>query len=288
MTLTLQQLNQVSMISKATKATTDEQVLAMWLCDKSKTAISTYTSNIKQFFKFVDLPLNQIKIDDIFLYRNSLVQRGYAPTTVTNKLMAVKSLFSFAYKIGYISFNVASIIKGMKGQDNLNQKILTPEEIHLLLSVIDNPRHRTMIKMLVNTGLRISELCQLKWCDLRDNLLTVHGKGGKTRVITIGDELLRDLLYLYRPYNTFIFSTRTGKAIARNNVHIFLKKYLKKAGINENASCHWLRHTFASTALANGADLLLVSNTLGHGNISTTSRYLHTVKTECATDYVKF
>ena len=51
---------------------------------------------------------------------------------------------------------------------------------------------------------------------------------------------------------------------------------------------HWLRHTFASTALANGADLLLVSNTLGHGNISTTSRYLHTVKTECATDYVKF
>ncbi len=288
MPLTPQQLDQVTRIERATSATTDEQVLAMWLMNKSQGAMKTYISSIKQFLEFVNLPIPQIKIDDIFLYRNSLIQRGYAPATVTTKLMTVKSLFSFAYKIGYISFNVASIVRGMKDQDNLNQKILRAEDINKLLSIIDHRVHHTMVKVLVNTGLRVSELCQLRWCDLRDNLITIHGKGSKTRVISISDELLRDLLYLYRPYNTFIFSTRTGKPISRSNVHTYLKKYLKKAGVNESASCHWLRHTFASTALANGADLLLVSKTLGHDNISTTSRYLHTVKTECATDYVKF
>ncbi len=271
-----------------TNATTDAQVIAMWLSDKSKTSIGTYTGNIKQFFDFVNLPLTKLKIDDIFLYRSSLVQRGYKPQTISNKIMAVKSLITFAHKIGYINFNVGAIVRGMKDKDNLNEKIVTVEDIQRLFAVIDNAQHRIMIRTMINTGLRITELCHLQWCDLRDNLLTVKGKGDRTRVLTLSSDLLRDILWLYRPYFTYIFSTRNGKPISRSNVHNFLKKYLRKAGLNENISCHWLRHTFASTALANGADLLLVSKGLGHSNISVTSRYLHTIKTECATDYVDF
>lgn len=271
-----------------TNATNDAQVIAMWLSDKSKTSIGTYTASIKQFFDFVNLPLQQLKIDDIFLYRSSLVQRGYKPQTVTNKLMGVKSLITFAHKIGYINFNVGAIVRGMKDKDNLNEKIITAEDVQRLFSVIDNPQHRIMIRTLVNTGLRITELCNLKWTDLRDNLLTVQGKGDRTRVLTLSEDLLRDILWLYRPYYTYIFSTRNGNPISRGNAHNYLKRYLHKAGLNEDISCHWLRHTFASTALANGADLLLVSKSLGHSNISVTSRYLHTIKTECATDYVDF
>jgi integrase/recombinase XerD len=279
---------QTNYIQGMTNATSDAQVIAMWLSDKSKTSVKTYIGSIKQFFDFINLPLQDLKIDDIFLYRSSLVQRGYKPQTVTNKLMGVKSLITFAHKIGYIHFNVGSIVRGMRDQDHLNEKIITPQEIHNLLSVIDNPQHRIMVRTLVNTGLRITELCNLKWTDLRDNLLTVKGKGDRTRVLTLSEDLLRDILWLYRPYYTYIFSTKNGTPISRSHAHDYLKRYLHKAGLNEDISCHWLRHTFASTALANGADLLLVSKSLGHSNISTTSRYLHTIKTECATDYVDF
>jgi integrase/recombinase XerD len=275
-------------IHRATNATTDTQVIAMWLSDKSKTSIKTYTINVKQFLDFVNLPLQELTIDDIFLYRSSLVQRGYKPQTICSKIMGVKSLLTFAHKIGYINFNVGAIVKGMKDKDNLNEKIITFEDVKRLFSVIDNPQHRILFRTIINTGLRITELCRLKWTDLRDNLLTVQGKGERTRVLTLHEDLLRDIHWLYRPYNIYIFTSLRGNSLSRSNVHGYLKRYLKKAGLNEDVSCHWLRHTFASTALANGADLLLVSKSLGHSNISTTSRYLHTIKTECATDYVDF
>lgn len=271
-----------------TNAQNDTEVLNLWMSDKALTTQKTYNYSLQQFFTFANCKLNEIKVDTLIQFKQHLVTLGYAIASVNNKLMSVKSLLTFAYKIGYLNFNVGKVVKSLKNRENITEKILMVEEIKALISCAKNPRDAMLIKLLANTGLRISEAIKLKWDDINLGKITVFGKGGKTRFVPLRQELFTELLSLKNKHCSYIFYSNRFTPLKRENVHVMLKTVAKQANLTDRVSAHWLRHSSASHALNNGASLNQVKELLGHGSVNTTARYLHTLNGSHATDYLSF
>ena len=271
-----------------TNAKNDTEVMTLWVDGKTKTTIKTYGYSLKQFFNFAQCNLSEVRLDTLIQFKQYLLELNYAIASVNNKLMAIKSLLSFAYKIGYLPFNVGVVVKSVKHHENITDKILMSEEIKALIDNAKNSRDGLLIKLLANTGLRISEAINLKWNDIKLNKISVFGKGGKTRYVSIKDELLNELLSLKNKFCDYVFYSNRLTPLKRENVHTMLKTVAKKANLTDRVSCHWLRHSTASHALNNGASLHQVKELLGHGSINTTARYLHTLNGTTATDFINF
>ena len=157
------------------------------------------------------------------------------------------------------------------------------------LRYITPHRNRTMIKLLLNTGLRLSEMTNLKWKDI--NLLLGHvkvveGKGLKDRIVYIDDDTLEDLkLWRERQFegwgmSDYVFTTRNLKLLDGKAVRKMIRIYKDKAGIEKNITTHSLRHTFASDLLRKSKNIKIVQRALGHSDISTTQIYTHIVDDE--------
>jgi integrase/recombinase XerD len=151
-----------------------------------------------------------------------------------------------------------------------------------LIRAAPSKRDRVLLEVAYGGGLRVSELVALNWADVlpRDQgrvQLSVTGKGGKVRQVLLPEIVSRSLLSLRGDAgaNDPVFVGRKGGRMTERAVHHMLKATAKKAGINEAVSPHWLRHAHGSHAIERGASLPEVQATLGHGNISTTSGYLH-------------
>lgn len=150
-------------------------------------------------------------------------------------------------------------------------------------------RNKTMITLLLNTGLRLSEMTNLKWKNI--NLMTgqlkvVNGKGGKDRILYINENMI-DILQSWkeRQYkelgkSDLVFTTRTLKELDGKAVRKMIKTYTEKAGIDKDITTHSLRHTFASDLLRKSKNIRIVQKALGHADISTTQIYTHIVDDE--------
>ncbi|MBL1211705.1 tyrosine-type recombinase/integrase, partial [Geminocystis sp. GBBB08] len=176
----------------------------------------------------------------------------------------------------------------LKNHENITEKILMTEEIKSLIAHAKNNRDGLLIKLLANTGLRISEAINLKWSDIKLNKICVFGKGGKTRYISIKEELLTELLTLKNKFCQYVFYSNRLTPLKRENVHTMLKDVAKKSNLTDKVSCHWLRHSVASHALNNGASLHQVKELLGHDSINSPASYLHTLNGTTATDFIDF
>lgn len=173
-------------------------------------------------------------------------------------------------------------------------EILTAEEQEQLLVQFNlrytTPhRNRTMILLLLNTGLRSAEVASLKWRDINlttGQLKVVQGKGGKDRVLWVSETVL-EALQSWRERQEkdwgameLVFGSRTGKQLDGKAIRKMIQTYSKKAGIEKSISTHTLRHTFASDLLRETKNLRLVQKALGHSDISTTQIYTHVVDWE--------
>lgn len=173
-------------------------------------------------------------------------------------------------------------------------EILTHEEQERLLGVFNlrypTPhRNRTMILLLLNSGLRSSEVANLKWRDVNlttGRLKVVQGKGSKDRMLWVSETVL-DALRGYRERQNellgdmdYVFATRTGKAMDGKAIRKMIQTYAKKVGIEKRISTHTLRHTFATDILRETKNLRIVQKALGHADISTTQIYTHIVDDE--------
>lgn len=172
--------------------------------------------------------------------------------------------------------------------------ILTLEEQEKLLKqfnlrYITPHRNKTMIKLLLNTGLRLSEMTNLKWKDI--NLMTgqlkvVQGKGAKDRILYIGEDMIEDLQeWKERQFEEwgateYVFTTRNLKQLDGKAVRKMIKTYTTKAGITKHVTTHTLRHTFASDLLRETKNIRIVQKALGHADIGTTQIYTHIVDDE--------
>lgn len=272
---------------KLTNLKSDSEVIKLWLGDKAITTVQGYTTSVSQFLTDFPLSLNEIRVEHLGQWKMMLTEKGYKVSTVKTKVMALKSLLSYAHKIGYLLFNVGAVIKTGKPRLGTNDKILTTAEIKALMEATKSKRDYLFIKLLANTGLRISEIVNLKWTDLNNGKLTIYGKGSKTRIISINQPLESEIRTL-KGKSEYIFCSSSLKPLNRKNMDKLIKRLAKKANLEKKVSCHWLRHSTASHALNNGASLHQVQTLLGHDSLNTTARYLHTLDGTTATDFVDF
>ena len=274
-----------------TNASTDKEFIRLWISQKAKTTQKTYISISRQFLSFAGKELEEIMLEDILLWLESFQLRQASQNTINNKLGAIKSLFSFGVKTGYLSANPASMVKTPKPKDALNERILLDTEVKDLINAASTERDRLILILLYILGLRISELVGLNWSDFKPTdeaiAVTIFGKGHKTRTLLITRTLWSELMQLPRSDKTeAVFLSRFGNRLDRHAIHRLIKKAVEKAGINPHTSAHWLRHAHACHSLNNGAGIDLLMKSLGHSSLAVTSRYLHVQPSECTSKFI--
>ncbi len=274
-----------------TDASTDSEIVRFWISQKAQTTQKTYIMVARQFLTFAGKELRDIKLEDLLLWLESFQLRGKSQNTINNKLAAIKSLFSFGVKTGYLSANPASMIKTTLAKDALNERILMAEEVKQLINAASNERNRLILVLLYVLGLRISELVGLNWSDFQPTedaiAVTIFGKGHKTRTLLINHQLWKQLQQLPKSDKTeAVFLSRFGNRLDRHAIHRLIKKAVEKSGINPHTSAHWLRHAHACHSLNNGAGIDLVMKSLGHSSLAVTSRYLHVQPSECTSKFI--
>jgi integrase/recombinase XerD len=275
------------------QAHNDEQVIDLWLHGRSPHTQKAYTGDIVRLFKFVNKQLRHITLGDLQGFADSLIEEGLKPASQNRILAAVKSLITFAYKIGYLKFDISKPLRVSKFRDELSERIMTEAEVQRIIGMENHPRNKLLLRVLYCGGIRVSELCRLCWKDIQERdkggQMTVYGKGGKTHTIIVPEPLWGDLM-AYK--NTAVeenpvFLSRKGGHLDPSQVWRIVRKSAVRAGIKKAVSPHWFRHAHASHALDRGAKISLVQATLSHSSIQTTGRYLHAKPEESSSTYLQ-
>jgi len=251
---------------------------------------------IANYFKTGDLI--KLKDDDI---KNFIYKSTESSKSKSHYITVLKSFFNYMLDLDKVAINPCENIKMPKLEKRL-PKFLTEEEVDSLLDIeLRTPidyRNKAMLELLYATGMRISELLDLKLYNYYDEeqFVKVMGKGSKERIIPISDITKKYLnLYIneYRNYilktkdSEYLFVNYNGNRMSRQGFFKILKHQCDISHINKEISPHILRHSFATHLLNNGADLKVIQELLGHENISTTEIYSHISKEKIINDYKK-
>ena len=284
-------LSSVVRIPKQAKS--DEQLIRLWLHGRSKHTIKGYMNDIKLFRQKNNKSLKTVTLQDLQDFADYLAEKDYAPATTKRILCAVKSLFSFGHRIGYLSFDTGKPLRIPTPKETISERILSEGEVYLMIDAAINPRDKLLIKVLYYTGLRVSEISALKWSNLqareKTGQITVLTKGSKTNVILLPAHIWEYLLE-YRndsPDEAPVFRSRKGGHLCVGQIQRIIKKIADKAGVSVFVSPHWFRHSHASHALDNGCPIHLVQKQLNHSSIATTGKYLHARPQESSSKYLK-
>jgi integrase/recombinase XerD len=283
----------VATVSQATtvrQASTDTQLLALWLHGRSLHTQRAYRADVQRFLAFVRKPLHQVTLADVQGFADSLL--GLAPASQARTLSAVKSLLAFGHRVGYLTFDVGRPLRLPRQKNRLAERILLEADVHRLLALEPRRRNRVLLRLLYAGGLRVSELCTLKWRDAQERKdagqVAVSGKGDKTRVVLLSVATWRELTGLRDSADADapIFRSRKGGHLNPSQVLRIVQAAARRAGIRARVSPHWLRHAHASHALDRGCPIHLVQATLGHASVATTGRYLHARPTDSSARYL--
>jgi integrase/recombinase XerC len=206
---------------------------------------------------------------------------GMAPLSVRRKLACLSSFFGFLQDMGYIQGNPARRLPLPK-TELLVPVTLSQQEAQQLVAAADRPWTRCLVVLLLTTGMRRSEAVAitLEDIDLGNGQLLVHGKGSKERTVPLTQEATEAIRhYLKHRRKTDcqrLFVSQTGEAIQGRIVNRILNRVVAQAGLKgRGITPHTLRHTFATHLIRNGTDIRTVQELLGHSDIQTTARYLH-------------
>jgi integrase/recombinase XerD len=273
------------------QADTDAQVVALWIHGRSRHTQRAYRANTERFLVFAAKPLAQVSLADIQAFGDSLTR--LAESSQAQALATIKSLVAFAHKIGYVRFNVGAAAHLPKAKNALAERILQESEVHRMFALEPNRRNQIILKTLYYAGLRVSELCGLRWRDLQargnEGQVTVFGKGGKTRAVLLPAGLWNDLIALRDNADDDepVFRSRLKhRPLDQSQILRIVRAAATRAGTSKKVSPHWLRHAHASHSLDRGAPIHLVQATLGHASVATTGRYLHARPTESSGKYL--
>ncbi|MDE7264798.1 MAG: tyrosine-type recombinase/integrase [Clostridia bacterium] len=257
------------------------------LSDKT---LKAYTSDLKQFFNFQKNVL-QPDVCAFISYLN--IDLKLRDTSIRRKIITLKNFYDFLIDNEIIEASPFKKIKFRFKQERKLPKTLTIAEISKILKCfeIDSStlssfaqkefiRDSALIDLLISSGIRIGEAAAITLDDIISNerTLLIHGKGRKQRLIYISSAITWDRLksLIKERKNAtcnYLFVNRYGQPISIHGIEDIYKKYAKKAQINAKSTPHYLRHTFATNLLANGADLRSVQEILGHASVATTQIY---------------
>lgn len=252
-----------------------------------KTAVS-YANTLRQFFAAMsDRALEAIALRDI---RGWLDGLSCAHTTRVKHLNILKAFFSWVVEQDDSPIRRSPIGKRFSlaaPPDTLQERILSEDQVKALIDAAATGRDRLMLQTLYQCGLRVSELCGLRWKHLKAGEATIYGKGGKTRRVGVPPALWEEITGDRGAASDAVFQSRTGKPLSPVDVHRVIKSAAAAAGLPDGVSCHWLRHSIASHALNNGAAPQLVQQSLGHSSLATTTKYAHVLPGQRLGDFVK-
>ena len=235
------------------------------------------------------LCLEDVRPMCIKAYLMMLQERGAKPQYINDQLKAFKVLFRYLYEEGYTDSILTERIKNVK-QPKTIIKTFTEQEVkkmteyysgHTFMEV----RNRLMLMTFFDTGIRVSELIDLKLSQVKDEYILIHGKGDKERVVPKSPLLnkwmfkylnTRENFFAYRRVPENVFLSRNGRPMTTEAIHRVIKIAGKAVGVSRDirVSPHTCRHTFAQMQLKNGLDLYSLSRLMGHSSISITQRYL--------------
>ena len=256
----------------------------------SKYTIISYKTDIQKYFDYINK--NNFKYYDIEKYIQNLSKNKYAKTTINRKIVSISTFFKWCKNNKNLNLKDIKRIKNMKTEKKL-PTILTSNYINKLLDTIPTSstkevRDRSIIELLYSSGLRVSELSNIKINDLKDNKsIKVLGKGKKIRILPMTDTAY-NLIQLWitthrneyknKYSDNYIFLGVRGKKISEREIQRIVNLRL-------GTFPHSIRHTFATHLLDGGADLRVVQEMLGHTDPSTTQIYTHVSKKQLKAKY---
>lgn len=262
----------------------------------SANSIEAYTSDVEKLAKYCEVnfpdksPLH-LELEHIRRFVNDLSKLEISDYTQARITSGIKAFYKYLMYEDLISVDPAQLLEAPK----LGRKLpdtLSFIEIEQLLEAIplgepEGHRNRAILEMLYSSGLRVSELTELKKGQIFEDIgfLRIVGKGNKERLVPIGKDALKYLsIYknevrvhqtIAKGHEEFVFLNRRGKKLTRVMIFLIIKKIALQAGIDKNISPHTFRHSFATHLIEGGADLRAVQEMLGHESITSTEIYTH-------------
>lgn len=303
------------------QASNDAQVIELWLHDRPTNTKKAYEQHLGKFQIYITeymegFNLKRIQLGMLQAFQDWLNKEcELKPKSIQCHMSTVKSLFTFAHRIGYIQFNPAAVIKLRKPKDTLAQRLLSRSEVIKMIDAETNPRNKALMRLLYVSGIRSSEAINLKACDLlahdSGGQITVTAKGGKTLAVWIDQttwEMIQDCCGTVEGHgwnasekcaeldtqravldassnetninqvsnpDRSVFQTSTGRPLPLSHVWKIVRAAAKRSGLSKPVSPHWLRHATATHLMDAGVSLVAIKEHLGHETISTTTRYTH-------------
>ncbi len=271
---------------------------ALWLEDGlSANTLSSYRRDVRLFAEWLEKQTGKLLpaavYADLSAYMHHLFLLRHKASSAGRRVSSLKRFYQFALRSGWVAVDPTLDLVSPKRVRPL-PKSLTEADVEALLAAPDTAsdiglRDRAMLEVLYATGLRVSELVNLRVAEvsLDMGVLRVMGKGSKERLVPLGEEAVDWLLRYMEQVRPALLSGRTsaelfvtqrGEGMTRQAFWYRLKRYGVEGGINKPLSPHVLRHAFATHLLNHGADLRVVQLLLGHADISTTQIYTHVAR----------
>lgn len=272
----------------------------------SRLTIESYLRDLVDFANVMGSQYGLINVEDvekehIRLYIKDMRDRLKA-STVDRHMISLRRFYIFLTREGIVEKNIMSSFELPKRGKYLPD-VLTLDEVNQIIDSIElnqpiDFRNRCMIELLYASGLRVSEMCQVKLSqlNLQKGFVKVIGKGNKERIVSVNEHcclLLREYIEDYRLqicescHSQYLFINKKGMPIQRDNFYHILEKIVKNSGVKKHVTPHTFRHTFATHLLENDADLRSIQEMLGHSDISTSTIYTHVSQNKMIDEYMK-
>lgn len=255
----------------------------------SEYTMENYRKDIEDLYYFMDGNILDISHDDVSNYLAYLYDNKLNRNSISRHLSSIRSFYNYLIHEDIVKVNYFKEISNPKKSKSLPRYIRDNdlEKMFLVFNLEDKleQRNSLILEMLYATGIRVSELVNIKIKDINfyDNTIKILGKGSKERIVIYGsfcaDALNRYLndgrQKLLKTENDYLFLNKDGGKITERAIRKILNKIIDKASLDIHISPHMLRHTFATDMLNSGADLVSVKELLGHESLNTTSIYTH-------------
>lgn len=267
--------------------------------------VNSYISDISFFLSYISSMNKKVTDVDKNIVRNYLKilsDLKYKNSTIARKLSSLRSYFTYLLANKKIKNNIFNLINNPKKEKKL-PNFLTYQEFEDLIFSIDNndiyaKRNKLILELLLASGLRVSELVNIKLedIDINNKSIRVVGKGSKERIVYFNlhtETSLKDYLdnsrskLLKNKKSNYLFINNKSTKLTREGVFEIINKIATKANIKHHLSPHVLRHTFATFLLNEGADIRSVQTLLGHESLSTTQIYTHITSDALKSEYLK-
>ena len=258
----------------------------------SDNTLKNYFRDLIDYFIYLKLnnlsPTKSIEPNHIRKMLSFLIDKGFSKVSISRKISAIKSYITFLEKFNYSKDNYSELISIPKKSKSL-PKVMTKKEVSQLIKHVEmntkkNLRDDALIELLYSTGLRVSEVANLKLKDinLKKSEIKILGKGNKERIVIFNNKSKEKIIRYLKNDKRYIsiktealFQNKFKEALSTRSIQRILKKYLNFSGINSKYSTHTLRHTFATHLLEGGADIKVIQQLMGHSSPETTKIYTH-------------